>query len=268
MSGGRKANHNRIWLKALLGLIVLLSLASLAWGEAGARGLAAQFQELKPTNTRWAPVRTGTVSRLCGALVYLQDKRTGRKGIGLKVCNSAKIYIFYRHPRDLVTYYQFRDAAVGKGPMLCDAQYGCIDKYLINFKNYIGLESCDDCGKSRLPTWTTAPLTPYTPTPPPPTATLYRPSPTASFTPTLAPWQATATPGLFELLRGTTAAPSATPSPVLETASASLSSSPSAPPSTLERFSGSPLFLGLIFLLFGLLLAFLAWRSVTRPDHE
>jgi len=269
MSGERKVDRNRIWIKALFGLTALLSLAGLAWGGgARAGGPVVQPGDFKPTNTSWAPVSAGTIPRLCGELVYLHDKRSGVKGIGLKVCNSAKIYIFYRHPRDLVRYYQFRDANVGTGPKLCDMQYGCLDKYLIGFKNYVGLESCDNCGKLMLPTWTAAPLTPYTPTPLPPTATLYQPSPTASFTPTLAPWQVTETPQLFELLRGTTAAPSAMPSLTPAAASVTPSPGPGEPASALERFSGSPLFLGLIFLVFGLLLAFLAWRSVTRPDHE
>ncbi len=265
---GRKNRNSRL-IRALFGAVVLLGLMGLAWSrDAGASGSARQAQEFKPTNTTWSPVSTGTIGRLCGELVYLQDKRNGVKDIGLKACNSNRIYIFYRHPRDLVPFYQFRDANVGTGLELCDKQFGCLDNYLIGFKNYIGLESCAECGKQMLPTWTTAPLTPYTPTPPPPTHTPFQPSATASFTPTLAPWQVTETPRLFELLQGTPTAPTKTASPTAPAPTSSPSPSPTAPPSALERISGSPLFLGGVFLAFGLLLAFLAWRSLNRPDRD
>jgi len=265
---GRKNRNSRL-ARALLGVAVLLGLASIAWsGGAGATSPGGRAQQFKPTNTTWAPVSTGTIGRLCGSLVYLRDKRNGVKDIGLKACNSNRIYIFYRHPRDLVPFYQFRDASVGTGLELCDKQFGCLDNYLINFKNYIGLESCDECGKQMLPTWTTAPLTPYTPTPPPPTPTPFQPSPTVSFTPTLAPWQATETPGLFELLQGTPTAPTETALPPTQLPALSPSPSPGAPASALGRVSRSPLFLGVIFLAFGLLLAYLAWRSLTQSDHD
>jgi hypothetical protein len=257
-------------LIALCSMAGLLCLASLSWGgPAAAESPPGVAQDLKPTSTPWVPESTGEIPRLCGELVYLLDKQSEVKDIGLKACNSSKIYIFYRHPRDLVRFYQFRDADVGTGQELCDKQYGCLDNYLIDFKNYVGLESCDDCGNRMLPTWTAVPLTPYTPTSPPPTPTEYRPSPSATFTPTLAPYQATETANLFELLYGTPSETHVPPTaPLTAPASPTLSATPAPPASGIARLTRSPLFLGLVFLIFGLLLAYLAWLSVSRPRGE
>ena len=53
------------------------------------------------------------------------------------------------------------------------------------------------------PTWTEVPLTPYTPTPIPPTRTPWPTPASPTPSPTLAPEQITATSNLFELLHGT-----------------------------------------------------------------
>jgi len=174
----------------------------------------------KPTKTPLGVIKFSTpeTSRLCGELVYLTNyKDPTKQTIGLRPCGGSVVYIFGTHPRDLIQYYQFRDPKIGTGKKICTVECGCIDEYLNSFKNYIGIKNCSQCGVAQLPpTWTEIPLTPYTPTPRPPTSTPNVPSPTSTETPTFSPAQVTQTPGLFELLFGTltsTASPTAAQPP-------------------------------------------------------
>jgi len=201
-----KRRSNKISLMVpLIALIALLcGLVSIWVKEANAQGTETPF----PSATGF--VKMGKYPRLCGELVFLQDTKTGYKTIGLKPCGSQKPFIFYTKPRDLVQYYQFRDAVLERGKTLCDSYYGCLNVYISTFQNYVGLESCRDCGVRYLPTWTLAPLTPYTPTPPPPSETPEPPTATPTFT--MTPLPVTDTPELSEVLFGSETA-DASPSP-------------------------------------------------------
>ncbi len=196
----------------------------------------AQFQAPDPTKTKkqdkptktpvggklWYFFATPESHILCGELVYLtsftkikSNKRYTRPtaaAIGLRPCNSGNILIFDTHPRDLIRFYQFRDAKIYSGQSFCTAEYGCLNQHISSFKNYIGLESCAACGLSMLPpTWTPVPLTPYTPTPIPPTRTPWPTPVSPTPSPTLSAAEVTPTLSLFELLQGNET-PSAQPS--------------------------------------------------------
>ena len=215
---------------------------------------------------------TPVTSKLCGKLVFLTDYNDPtKKDIGLIPCSGPGPLIFKTHPRDLIPFYQFRDPEIGKGEEICTAEYGCIDQYLLSFQNYVGIGSCNECGMYGVPpTWTHVPLTPYTSTPKPPTATPYIPSPTPTETPTPSPNQITGTPGLFELLYGTkttTPSPSATPEP-MPTVTHTL------PPSTAPTNpSGAsllknPLVLGIGLLFVLIVVAYLIWVLNMRSRQE
>jgi len=142
-----------------------------------------------------------------------------------------------------------------------------IDIYITDFNNYVGISSCSECGMYMLAsTWTEVPLTPYTPTPIPPTSTPYIPTPNSTTTPTLAPYQVTLTPGMFERLYGThtpTALPSGTPT--IAPTPSSPASMVSATSPTTDNPSRSPLVLaiGLLMIMVGLM--YLIWLTVMRP---
>jgi len=191
-----KRRLNKISLMvSMLALIALLYGVVSVWVEsAGAQGTQTPF----PSATGF--VKLGNYPRLCGELVYLQDTKTGYKTIGLKPCGSQKPLIFHTKPRDLVQYYQFRDAVLERGKTICDPNYGCLSTYISTFKNYVGLENCRECGVRYLPTWTLAPLTPYTPTSPPPSETPEPPTATPTFT--MTPLPVTDTPELSDVLFG------------------------------------------------------------------
>ena len=147
-------------------------------------------------------------SRLCGELVFFTGYTTGDETnelslVGLIPCGMGAPYIMNRHPRDIVRFYQFRDPRIGTGEKICTQRWGCLDTYITGFKNYIGLESCAECGKGSAPTWTHVPLTPYTFTPIPPTRTPWPTMVTPTLTRTLSPDEITPTLSLFELLQGT-----------------------------------------------------------------
>ena len=158
-------------------------------------------------------------SRLCGELVFFTGSLAGYNQptvavMGLIPCGRSAPYILSQRPRDIVRFYQFRDPKISSGKMIFTEKYGCLDTYITGFKNYIGLESCADCGKSSAPTWTQVPLTPYTFTPIPPTRTPWPTPVTPTLTRTLSPEEVTPTLSLFELLQGTfTPTSSALPTP-------------------------------------------------------
>jgi hypothetical protein len=174
--------------------------------QAGAAGTPSPT-ETRATRTKKPerqPPPAVLIPRLCGKLVFITEAETGLVRAALRTCSQGKIYIFAVNPREVVPYYQFRDAVIASGPRFLSNEYGVLDLYITTFKNFVGIDSCSQCGEYMPPpTWTHAPLTPYTSTPLPPTRTLYVPSPTATATVTLAPWEVTETPGMFELLYGT-----------------------------------------------------------------
>jgi hypothetical protein len=207
-----------------------------------------------------------TVPRLCGQLVYLTEYETGVGAIGLKPCDRGGIFVFRRHPRDLVPFYQIRNARVVSGEQLKTDQYGTLDLYITTFKNYVGIESCDQCGMyMQPPTWTAAPLTPFTLTPRTPPPTLYIPSSTSTDTPTLAPWQVTATPRISDLLFGTNI-PTGTPTVKSIPSPSSMLTSDADLPAASARATpwNSPLVWGIGLLLLFIGIAYLAWLTVMR----
>ncbi len=104
----------------------------------------------------------------------------------------------------------------GKEARSNSSQFGPLNKYIITYKNYVGITSCSECGLyGVLPTWTRPPLFTNTPTPAP-TKTTSLPSSTPTETATLAPIEVTETYSMFELLYGTetlTSTPSESPTP-------------------------------------------------------
>ncbi len=220
---------------------------------------------------------------LCGELVYLTSYSKVKPVrsaieptvavIGLRRCDGKGILIFDTRPRDLIQFYQFRGAEFGTGPTICTEFCGCLDRYITTFQNYIGLESCADCGVSMLPpTWTQAPLTPYTPTPIPPTRTPFPTSvtpvtPTSS--PTLAPGQVTPSLSLFEILQGSETPTSSATSQASGTLTAT--STTQAASSTLAATPASsvPFYrrIGPVGLLLLALLAFLIPLVIVLRDY-
>ncbi len=198
-------------LNKISSIVLLLVLIALLCGAVSVQVEHAYAQGTQtPFPSATGFVKLGNNPRLCGELVFLEDMKTGYKTIGLKPCGSQKPFIFYTKPRDLVPYYQFRDAVLERGEKICDRYYGCLNVYISTFKNYVGLEKCSDCGVVYLPTWTLAPLTPYTPTPPPPSETPEPPTATPTFT--MTPLPVTDTPELSDVLFGSeTTVASATP---------------------------------------------------------
>lgn len=186
--------------------------------------------------TKFVPVVTGanyTYGHLCGHLIYLVDDMNPTiKTTGLLPCGGGKPMIFKVHPRDNIPYFQFRNVSTHRGSEICDKVYGCLDTYITSFQNYIGIDSCQMCGIANLPpTWTHAPLTPYTFTPVPPTPTLYIPSQTPTDTPSPTLGTVTNTPNLFEILKGT-----ATPGP---SPTEALALAPTAAPATAPTQSAA-----------------------------
>lgn len=274
--------------------IVTLRVQSVRAGDpAGAPGCAPASvafnapAALAPQATKWVLDATpttawrsvGDIDRLCGQLVFLVDTATGLKTIGLKPCGPGKPYIFRIHPRDIVDYYQFREVDIYRGPKICTGEFGCLDKYIYTFKNYIGIKNCQDCGMNVPPTWTQVPLTPFTATPVPPTRTPYVPTPTATLTATPAPGDVTATAELFALLRGSPS-PQASPEvppqvpPEVPPAATPTPAAPAPAPTALAASSGSisqlirsPLVIGIGFILVMLGLAYLVWLSVMGREE-
>lgn len=214
---------------------------------------------------------------LCGELVFIDSYNQIKSNlkptvsaIGLRRCNGGGILIFQIRPCDLIQFYQFRDAKIGTGKELCSEIYGCLDRYITTFQNYIGLESCAACGISMLPpTWTQVPLTPYTSTPIPPTRTPWPTPITPTSSPTLAPEQVTPTLSLFEILQE-----SETPtSSATSQASSTLTATPSAqvggytPAAT--PVSSVPFYrrIGPVALLLLALLAFLIPLAIILRDY-
>lgn len=249
----------------LIAFFILLTVEISLWFQTvQASELSEAADCCRPTLVYLTPRPTGQVPRVCGKLVYLVNRETGVGDIGLIPCSgNSRPLIFKVHPRDMVPYYQFRDVVIKKGDQICTDQYGCMDQYITSFKNYIGIDSCAACGMNIPPTWTQAPLTPYTPTPRPPTSTPYIPSPTPTDTATLAPYQMTATPDLFELLRGTPS-PTALASSTAPATELPAPTPTQAPAPSIGFPQSSPLVLGIGFILIMLGLAYFAWLFVTR----
>jgi len=280
----------RISLAVLLAMIFVVAQFSTPAGK-------AQLQEFDskkipccqlPTIVVTQDPEIGTSGLLCGRLVYFTDDYSGLSMIGLVPCGRQKPYVFKRHPRDLVPYFQFRNAKIkqtsrswesvkkdiemnrtNKTPPSVDDYtwvvyspvYGYLDEYIVSFKNYVGIEDCDECGKWNLPpTWTHAPKFSYTPTPTgtsTPTSTPVTPSPTPTST------IVTPTKSIAEVLFGDTpsAFPTAgppgglaiTPKPVIQPTDA--------PPPSFGSVSWG-LYLGLS--LVGLSLLLLVYEAVRR----
>jgi len=195
-------------------------------------------------------------NRLCGELVFFTGHPPGNSQptvavMGLIPCGSGQPYIFGKHPRDIVSFYQFRDPIIGGGNKICTERWGCLDTYITGFKNYIGLESCADCGKGSAPTWTQVPLTPYTLTPIPPTRTPWPTRITPTLTNTLSPEEITPTLSLFELLHGTSTPTSAVQPMPSEMPTLPIKSTPEPIESFYQRYwpLGLLLFAVLIFLI-------------------
>ena len=191
-------------------LVILFGEISLQTRLASAKILREKFNSApKLTSTRTKRPEKLTVSfkidRLCGELIFLTEYSTGVSTTGIRPCGGGKPYIFKVFPRDTVPYFQFRDVQIETtNQKFCTEKYGCINQYITYFQNYVGLESCNVCGISMAPpTWTQAPLTPYSPTPIPPTRTPWSTPESPSPSPTLAPGEVTPTPNLFEVLYGT-----------------------------------------------------------------
>ena len=235
-----KAIRTIIVLLALIGIVfVEIALqASIAQADsnerldaragAGTAKLKKATRTPKPTKASTKAGQKGFIlvtpesHMLCGELVFINsfskikitpNVKPTVSVIGLRRCDGGGILIFKTRPRDLIQFFQFRDAEIATGQEICSAYYGCLDRYITTFQNYIGLESCDACGVSMLPpTWTQAPLTPYTPTPIPPTRTPWPTPDSPTPSPTLSPSEVTPTLEIFELLQGT-ATPTASITP-------------------------------------------------------
>jgi hypothetical protein len=218
---------------------------------------------------------------LCGQLVFLNyheltvKQESGIKKaatrppqgelhttIGLLPCGGGPPLIFKIRPRELVVFYQFRNPTIEQGQNACVQGYGCLNQYITNFDNFVGMNSCSECGLyNQQPTWTHVPLTPFTATPIPPTQALIlanSATPTETLTPTSGP--ATPTPGLFELLHGT-------PSPEVSTATPTRRPSPTATPVSQAKPilpCRSPLGAGLLSLLGAALLFRRRWNLLKR----
>ncbi|MFM8321537.1 MAG: hypothetical protein ACKOC5_11540 [Chloroflexota bacterium] len=212
-----------------------------------------------------------THRRFCGKLVFMVNYETGVGMAGLVPCSGSSVpLIFSQHPRDLVPFYQFRDLRIEKGDLICTEEHGCLDRYVAGFQNYIGIDSCSACGMNVPSTWTQIPLTPFTATSVPPTSTPYVPSPTPTLTATLAPWQVTATPEIFDLLRDTPS-PSVPPSstaaatPTVPPGGSVTPETPAAPPAQPGL---SPLVLGIGFIAASLALAYGLWVWSMRERNE
>lgn len=151
---------------------------------------------------------TQSSNTICGQLVALHGYYTtpGKPEvdtIALIPCNGATPLIFKVHPKHIVPFYRFRDVKIGKGKEICTLEYGCLTHYITSFKNYISLRDCAECEiKGLPPTWTQAPLTPYTPTPILPTRTPWPTRVSPSPIPTLSQDEITPTAGLFAQLYG------------------------------------------------------------------
>ncbi len=111
----------RLTILALISVLLILALAGLQskWVQAEADGNLATKGTKAATATRTTrPEKVGEnklYSRLCGQLVFLTDRLNGQQKLGLKPCGSGKPFIFEKHPRDIVAFYQLRDAEVRKG---------------------------------------------------------------------------------------------------------------------------------------------------------
>jgi hypothetical protein len=161
---------------------------------------------------------SNVISHLCGKLVFVTNYRTGLQEMGILPCKGrGQPYILRIHPRDIIPFYQFRNARIG-GTDICTLEYGCLSQAIYTYDNYVGINNCDECGLFGVPpTWTRPPKFSYTPTS---TATP-TPSPTP-VTPSATPTQTvvTATKPLSEIIFGTreptytsTASPIPTPQP-------------------------------------------------------
>jgi hypothetical protein len=215
---------------------------------------------------------------LCGELVYINSFTKIKpvesaieptvSVIGLRRCDGKGVLIFQTRPRDLIQFFQFRDAEIVEGSEICTKYYGCLNRYITTFQNYIGLESCDACGVSMLPaTWTQAPLTPYTPTPIPPTRTPWPTPESPTPSPTLSPIEVTPTLEIFELLQGTeTSTPSIT-EPVQPTMTGSATSQ--APLPTFTTTPAQPFYrkLGPAGIILLVVLALLIPLAIVLRDY-
>jgi hypothetical protein len=227
---------------------------------------------------------TGLISHLCGRLVYLTytlptnyGKGTPRSNlkyhtIGLIPCSGTKPLIFQIKPRQIVPYYQLRDAQISAGREICTKEYGCLDQYIATFQNFVGIKDCLDCRTFGVPpTWTKAPLTPYTPTSPPPTPTYFTPTPTETETPTLSPSEMTPTLSLFEALHGTfTPTSPGTSLSVSFTPTPNLTSTPIpfSAPAASRSFWLTPLVAGLLLAIGVILLAYWSLRTAANSDQR
>jgi hypothetical protein len=107
------------------------------------------FFFLEPSNIIFAHPNIDILAMkpiLCGELTFFTDIKTNAQRIGLIPCGSSIPYIFQQHPAELFRYYQFSDAVIGSGNKISTDKYGCLDTYIITFKNYISINSCNECG--------------------------------------------------------------------------------------------------------------------------
>lgn len=205
------------------------------------------------------------IPRACGSLVYAIEQDTGIPRAGLKLCGSGALYLFEKHPRDMVPYYQFRDFQVRKENNFLNTSLGPVNNYVIGFENYVGIDNCSQCGLYGIePTWTTAPLTPYTYTPVPPTSTPVIPTATATSTASLAPYEMSETVSMFDVLFGT---PTSTETPAPDT---TLTPRAASDTQIAGQFSLSRMRIGLLFgigaAILLLIYAYLVWIANQRPS--
>jgi hypothetical protein len=160
--------------------------------------------EKKPANV---------VSHLCGKLVFVTNYKTGLQEMAILPCTgSGKPYLLRTHPRDIIPYFQFRNAKLGSTD-ICTLEYGCLSQAINTYDNYVGIDSCNECRLFGVqPTWTHPPKFSYTPT-----STItptFTPTPV---TPSATPTQTVVTPTkpISEIIFGTREpTPSNTASPV------------------------------------------------------
>ena len=91
------------------------------------------------------------VDRLCGKLIILKDLKFEKYYLGLQVCGGGDILIFQTRPRELLNYYQLREAKIGKGAKI-STELGDFTHYITTFESYIPISDCSECGKILTPT--------------------------------------------------------------------------------------------------------------------
>lgn len=82
---------------------------------------------------------------LCGKLIFLVDGE-GKNYLGLQPCPGSlkPVMIFKIRPRELWTYYQFKNPVIKKGPQV-PTNRGPVNYYIETFASYIPLNDCSEC---------------------------------------------------------------------------------------------------------------------------